>query len=724
MRQLCKQASAHDSVRMVRGLCRIVCATLMTGVAVVGANRAHAAVTQINVSCVQSPTFGGQSFGAVGQYELIQGTITGEVDPDNPQNAVIVDIHDAPRDSRGLVTYTADFQILRPMNLRQGNHRVIFDLPNRGGATALSTFNNGTSNTRSWCTAGLPAGFTVGNGFLMNQGFTVVDSAWDITVTPAGSSSSPSFGVTFPVARNPDGSSITGPSTEEFDIDSSATAATETLHYAAANSDKSMATLTVRENYGDKPIEIPPTGWMYTDTTLGAIQLTDGLQFGGTGTYSPTALYEFTYKAKDPLVAGLGFATIRDFATFLRTAKTDESGNKNPLSGDVQAIYTTCVSQPCRTTRDFVMLGFNQPEFPYPNKRGPWGQSDFKGYPPRIVIDGMLNWIGGADGIFMNYRFAQPTRTSRQHIARWYPEFQFPWTDQPLYDEVTHQFGGRLDACTRTRTCPRIFELNSENEYYSKGGSMLTTDTRGRDLDLNLTPDVRYYQMSSLPHGAGIAAGICREPQNPLSPSTTLRALTVDMDEWVSSGRLPPANRVPTRASGTLVPSLPQAGMGFPTIPGVFYNGIMHTGDLFDFGPRFSDGILDVQPPVLLGTPYPVFVPKTDADGNDIAGIRLPDVTVPLATYTGYAYRAQVAGDPVPMVDGCDASGQRIPFPETKTERIAAGDPRLSIQERYANHATYVNLVTKAAQQLEAERLMLSADVQVYISAAQAAAVP
>lgn len=187
----------------------------------------HAGVTQVNITCVQSPTFGGASFGSVGQYELIQGTFTGEVDPSNPQNAVIVDIQNAPRNAQGLVTYSADFQIFRPIKLSQGNHRVIFDLPNRGGATALSTFNNGTGNDRSWCTSGLPAKFTVGDGFLMNEGFTVVDTAWDITVTPSGSSSSASFGVSFPVATKRDGSVITGPATEEFDIDFTATVATE-----------------------------------------------------------------------------------------------------------------------------------------------------------------------------------------------------------------------------------------------------------------------------------------------------------------------------------------------------------------------------------------------------------------------------------------------------------------------------------------------------------------
>src|SRR5271154_3119528 len=284
----------------------------------------YAGVTQINITCVQSPTFGGLSFGSVGQYELIQGTFTGEVDPFNPQNAVIVDIRNAPRNAQGLVTYSADFQILRPINLSQGNHRVIFDLPNRGGATALSTFNNGTGNDRSWCTSGLPAKFTVGDGFLMNEGFTVVDTAWDITVTPSGSSSSASFGVSFPVATKRDGGVITGPATEEFDIDFTATAATEPLHYAAASADQSKATLTVRENYGDQPIVIPSSGWAYTDSTLTAVKLTNGQLFGGPGTYSPTALYQFTYIAENPLVAGLGFASLRDFATFLRTAKTDE----------------------------------------------------------------------------------------------------------------------------------------------------------------------------------------------------------------------------------------------------------------------------------------------------------------------------------------------------------------------------------------------------------------
>jgi hypothetical protein len=660
---------------------------------------------QVVVTKLESPTFGGASFGSVGQYELIQGTISGEVDPANPQNAVIVDINNAPRNSRGFVSYTSDFQILRPINLSRGNHRVLFDLPNRGGATALGLFNGGSGNNKT--TSG-----TAGNGFIMSQGYTLVEGAWDIAAPGTG------FAVTFPIATNPDGSIITGIALEEFVVDKNASPAIERLNYAAATPDKSQATLTVRENYGDDPNVIPASGWDYTDATLTAVKLASGA-FGAPGSFGPTALYEFTYTARNPIIGGLGFAALRDLATFLRMEQTDDFGTGNPVAGDVQAIYSTCYSQPCRTMHDFVLLGFNEAEYVH-NKNGHGGA----GEQHQKVFDGVLNWVGGGDGIYMNYRFAQPGRTHRQHIARWYPEFQFPWANHITHDQVTGQTAGRLDACQRTDTCPKIIELNSENEFWSKGGSLLTTDTAGNDLELNDTPDVRYYLMSSLPHAPGIAAGICQQPQNPLTAGPVLRALLVDMDDWVTNGTPPPDNRVPQRAAGTLVSSLPQSGMGFPHVPGVNYNGILHTGDLLNYGSQLRQGILGILPPILLGTPYPVFVPKTDADGNDIAGIRLPDISVPLATYTGWALRASAPGDPVPIVDGCDASGQRIPFQKTAADRLAAGDPRPSLQERYPDHATYVNLVTHAAQQLQAERLLLEIDVQAYISAANAAQVP
>jgi hypothetical protein len=676
------------------------CLALMAASILCATPAAEARIIAITVTTTESPTFAGQSFGAVGQYERIQGTLSGAVDPANPRNAVIVDIEHAPRNPDGTVTYSIDFQILRPIDLSKGNHRIVFEPPNRGTPLMFDYLNSSPSPNNK-LTAGNP-----GNGFLMNQGYTIVEGAWDTTV-PVQDPASPLFGVTFPVATNPDGSPIVGPATEEFVIDFTAQPATEPLTYPAATADKSQASLTVRENFGDTPQPVPSSGWDYANASLTAVKLTSG-NFGGPGSFGPTALYEFTYQAKNPLVSGLGFAAVRDFATFLRDARTDDAGNANPVAGDVQHIFTFCVSQPCRLMRDFVWLGFNEAEAGGGVK----------------VFDGVFNWIGGGNGLFINYRFAQPVRTHRQHIARWTPEFQFPFANQVITDPVTGKTDGRLARCLATGTCPKIFESNSENEYWAKGGSMLTTDGAGHDLDLDQAPNVRTYFLASHPHAPGAAAGICQQPQNPLIPAQVVRALLVDLDEWVSIGRLPPFDQIPRLLDGTLVPALPQARVGFPHIPGVVYNGILHTGDLWNFGPEFDEGILTILPPILLGTPYQIFVPRTDFDGNDLAGIRVPDVAVPLATYTGWALRAAAPGDPVPIVDGCDASGQRIPFAATLAERLAAGDPRPSLQERYPSHAIYVELVTAVARDLEFERLLLDADVQAYIAAAQAAAVP
>jgi hypothetical protein len=356
-----------------------------------------------------------------------------------------------------------------------------------------------------------------------------------------------------------------------------------------------------------------------------------------------------------------------------------------------------CHSQGCRFVHDFINLGFNESEH---------GER---------VFDGVLNWVGGGSGGFFNYRFAQPVRTHRQHIGRWYPERQFPFANQVLFDPITGKTDGRLRRCLASGTCPKTFEANSANEYWVKGGSLLHTDTAGNDL---ADPaNVRFYLFSSLPHNAGVGPtghGICVQPRNPLVPNPGLRALLVALDEWVSVGTEPPATRVPRRADGTLVASLPQSAVRFPSIPGVVYNGLMTTGDLFDYGPFLDDGILTILPPILVGSPYPAFVPRTDDDGNDIAGIRLPEVAVPLATYTGWGLRAPAfAGD-----DLCDMWGQKIDFSRTTAERLAAGDPRLSIEERYPNHGSYASAVAHAATGLHRARLLLDEDLEAYIKAA------
>ncbi|MXY15842.1 MAG: hypothetical protein F4Y57_02245 [Acidobacteria bacterium] len=519
----------------------------------------------------------------------------------------------------------------------------------------------------------------------MREGYTFVASGWDATASSADGR----LNITLPVAVNPDGSAIVGPSLEELVIDNDSTE-TGRLTYPAATLDTSRATLTVRTRYGDEPQPLDDGAWEYVDAR------TIRLLPAGTA-FRQGSLYHLTYPATEPMVAGLGMAAVRDVVEFVRYAAADDSGNANPLAGRIRHAYAFAISQPARFMRDVVHYGFN---------------ADAAG---RRVFDGVLNWIGGASGAFVNYRFAQPHRTQRQHIARWFPERPFPFAYNVVHDPVTDRTDGRLRRCLADDTCPLILEANSSNEYWVKASSLLHTDTLGDDLPD--PPNVRHFLFSSFPHSGGSrqrGKGICQQPRNTLEAEPVLRALLVALDEWVSAGKEPPASRVPRRADGTLVEALPREHLGFPAIPGVHYDGLLSTGDLLDFGPQAGDGILSVLPPEVT-EPYPALVPRTDADGNDMAGIRVPDVAAPLATYTGWAVRAaEYAGN-----DLCDAAGQQIAFPQTRAERLEHGDPRPSIEERYGGRDGYVAAVERAVRALEQDRLLLAEDAERLISAAR-----
>lgn len=645
-----------------------------------------ARVTTIEIHQVESPTFEGRSFGDVGPYEKLLGRVRGEVDPDDPGVEVITDIELAERNARGMVEYEADLVILRPVDPSRANGRMFYEVNNRGRLLSLARVNDAVV-PRSNPTSAVDAG----NGFLMRQGYTFVASGWDATA----SSADDRLTITLPVATNVDGTPIVGPALEEFVIDDDTTS-TVRLSYPAATLDTSQARLARRVRYDDAQIPVDDDAWEYVDART--VRLIPPGQMFDQGT-----LYQLVYSATDPLVAGLGFAAVRDAVAFLRDARTDDQGAPNPLTGDIQQVYAFAVSQPARFMRDFVHLGFNERED---------GQQ---------VFDGVLNWIAGASGGFFNYRFAQPHRTQRQHIARWFPERQFPFAYHVTRDPVTGRTDGRLRRCLESGTCPQILEANSSNEYWVKGTSLLHTDTTG--MDLPELPNVRLYLFSSFPHSGGErqrGLGLCQQPRSTVVPGAGLRALVVALDAWVTTGTSPPRDRVPRRADGTLVPAVsppgaPGSNRGFPSIPGVHYEGLMSTGDLLEFGPEAEAGILTVLPPEV-SSPYPVFVPRTDPDGNDIAGVRLPDIAVPLATYTGWGVRAaEYAGN-----DLCDAAGQQIPFHLTEADRMAVGDPRLSIEERYPGSEDYVDAVADAARRLREERLLLEEDVERSIAAARA----
>jgi len=673
---------------------------------VLAAQLAEARITRIEITTTESPTFKAadgtaRTFGSVGAYEKLRGKAYGEVDPHDRRNRVITDIELAPRNARGNVEYSMDIYILKPVNLRDGNGKLFVEVNNRGNKL-LGAFN-GSGGGNNPTTAA-----DAGDAFLMNQGYSLAWNGWDISAPPATLLNN-NLNITVPVATYPDGSTITGPSYEYIVFDN-ATTMSSTLAYPAASLDKSEARLTVKQHLRDTPVEIPANGWDYTSTAGTAIKLTSGA-------FQQSAIYEFTYMAKNPLVAGLGFAATRDFISFLRHARADDLGNPNPLARHVKHTLTFSISQPARYVNDYETFSFNEDE------RG------------RRVIDGILNWIGGGSGIGLHVRFAQPGRTERNRQNHRYPEANFPFTYERFKDPYSHDKAGRGERCEKSDTCAKSLQVNSANEYWVKAGSLLHTDPLGRDLEDD--PDhVRFYLLSSVEHTvsganstpAGGPGNSCQQIRNTTDPSPALRALFVALDEWVSEKRKPPRSQVPTRSTAAYsipldngVGFVPQAALGFPSIPGVTYSGLITVRHKFDFGPRYDDGIMDVNPPDFSGPVYPSFVSKVDADGNDIAGIRLPPVSAPIATTTGWALRAlNFGGSPW---DGCEASGQWIAFKKTQAERLAASDPRLSLAERYGNHQGYVNAVAAAARALEARRFLLPADVQRYIDAAQASTV-
>ncbi|OFW16851.1 MAG: hypothetical protein A3H29_18020 [Acidobacteria bacterium RIFCSPLOWO2_02_FULL_67_21] len=657
---------------------------------------AHITRIVIDPTLSESPAFEGRVFGPdgrVGPYEKLRGRAYGEVDPDDPRNAVITDLAGAPRNARGNVEYSMDIVILKPMNPGTGNRRLILDFNNRGDLRTAALNDAGLTNNPMKAA-------DAGNGFLMDLGYAIAGNGWDF----GASAEAGGLTISVPVARNAGGSSVTGPSYEYIVFDNPKSLRS-TLTYPAATLDRMKARLTVRARLDDQPVEVPADGWEYVDAR------TIRLRPAGTP-FRQSDIYEFTYTAKDPVVAAVGLAATRDFVSFLRHEAKDAAGAANPLAGAVRHTLSFSISQPSRTLNDFLALGFNQDE------RG------------RRVVDGMLKWTGGGSGVQINYRFAQPGRTERNRQNHLYPEGVFPFAYPVMTDHLSGRAAGRGARCEASGTCPRIFDANSANEYWVKAGSLLHTDTKGDDL---ADPAyVRFYLISGLSHGVGAPnnRSICQQLLNPTSPFPALRALLVALDRWVSDGTAPPPSQVPRRADGTAVMAVPRPGrqtgvvprelLGWPAIPGVTYTGLITNRYHLDFGPLLDKGLVSKIPPSLADRrSYPIFVSRVDQDGNEVAGIRLPPVAAPLATTTGWALRREGFGEN----DGCEANGQSVPLRRTRAERQAAGDPRLSLEERYANHAGYVAGVGAAARRLETQRLLLPADVRRYIEEAEASEV-
>jgi hypothetical protein len=646
----------------------------------------------------REPFANGHEFPVTGAYEKLVGKLYGEVDPKSRLNRIIVNLDKAPRNRRGRVEYSSGLFILKPVDMARGNGKVFFDAPNRGGKRILAFLNDGPQSNDPTTLE------DAGNGFLMRHGYTIVWCGWQGDLIPLGNW----LALNVPVATNNGKPVIRKVRTEivvdEKGVKSQPLSGDERVKsYDAASRDKSQATLTVREKSYGRRIAVPPSEWEFATSIKDPRTGKETIKASAKdlylhGGYKPGHIYEFIYRAKNPLVLGLGFAVVRDLVSFLRYEVKDRSKRPNPLAtgkkpNGIRYAYAWGRSQSGRFLRDLVYHGFNEDEA------------------RRKVFDAIAPHVAGGGRLFLNYEFARPVTSSQQHTNQLDPEL-FPHTYNVIKDAQT---GRRDGILKRPKTDPVVFHTQTSTEYWQKRGCLAHTDGNGNDL---VIPDnVRIYVIASAQHNSPFGSEPVKDDSqlrvNPLPAGDVLRALMVALDQWVTQGIPPPPSRYPTVKDRVLVP--PKSA-GFPNIPGVRFAGL-HNRQLFlDYGPNILRGKMDLHPPMPIeGRAYTILVPKVDRDGNDIAGIRLPGVQVPIGTHTGWNLRPRgLAEDEL-----AGLLGSFVPFAMTKSERREKGDPRLSLQERYKNRSDYVKQFSRAARNLVEQRYLLSEDAERMISEAK-----
>jgi len=629
----------------------------------------------------REPFAGGQSFGSTGPYERLSGRMFFEVDPERAANARVVDLKLAPRNARGKVEFWSDFFLLKPAEPRSGNRRLFYDVNNRGNKLALGAFNHRGGNDPS-------SAADAGNGFLMRQGYSILWCGWNGDVR-AGDNR---LLIGLPVATE-NGKPIQGQVHAEITVNDKSFSQPfywgNSDPYPAATLDNRSATLTMRPDRAHDAVAVPHDDWAFARSENGKT-IPDAKHLYVKEGFRPGWLYELVYTATDPRVTGLGFAAVRDAVSFLRFGDKDSEGHVNPLAGTIERAYAFGISQSGRFIHHLVYEGFNTDE------------------QRRMVFDGAIAHVGGGGKGYFNHRFAQTTRHGSQHEDNLSPSEFFPFTTSPEIDPVTGERGDTLGRARAAGHVPRLFFTGTSTEYWTRGTSLLHSDVEGK-VDIAPDPNVRIYFITGGQHGVSSSSdrGIYQNPTNILDHRPVLRALLVQLDRWATEGTEPPASRIPRIADGTLV-DLAHFRAAFPAIPGVKPPDAMYVPVRLDFGPRWKEsGIADFVPP-RIGPPYKMLVPAVDADGNEIAGIRLPDIAVPTATFTGWNKRSEAVGAAGALGRW---TGSYLPFALTAEDREQTGDPRPSIAERYPTRDAYLSRVAESAIKLRDEGLLLDEDV-------------
>ena len=633
----------------------------------------------------------GKAFGNVGPYERLRGRLHFAVEAGAAENQTIADIRLAPRDAQGRVTFSADFVLLKPLDAVRGNGRLLYEVSNRGNTYALSSFNDAPANN-------LPlAAADAGNGFLMEQGYALLSTGWSWDIMPGDAR----LRADLPVATD-GGKPIYGRVEGEISVSQAANSARHlpmgAVGYEPIAPDDANDVLTVRDSALGPRTPIARNRWRFGYDADGRA-IYDPTIITLEGGFKPGLIYTLTYTARGPRVTGLGLAGIRDALLFFRNERADRTGAPNPLTqgGDLpKTVLAFGSSQSGRLLQSMIYSGLT---------------ADGRG---RMAFDGALITVAGGGRGSFNYRFAQAGRHFSPDIDLDFPTDSFPFSTAAQTDGVTQQTASVLDRANALNAVPKLFYINTATEYWARSGSLIHTTADG---SADLAPDkrARIYMVAGGAHflNPSVERDGLAHCRDPLDYRPLLRAMLLHLDGWVTLKKEPPASMIPTLADGTLG-KLTQYLETFPKIPGLRTPTRMLEPPRLDFGGRFNEGIADVVPP-RAGKTFPVLVPLADSDGLDKGGIRLPEISVPLGTYTGWNPQNAATGAPDRLAR---YDGSFVPFERSENDRAAGDDPRPSIKERYPTREAYTKAYAAATLALAERELILASDVNPMIERA------
>ena len=605
----------------------------------------------------------GKPFGSTGAYEKISGTLRFAVDPAHALNQRITDITLAPRNAQGQVEFAGDFYVLKPVDMARGNGTLLLDVPNRGRKVAIEMFNS---------TPRVPDPTTekdFGNGFLMRQGYTVAWIGWQIDVPRRDglmALDAPRVLGAEGFVRcrlRPNEPSESLPLADRYHIPN-----------AALDLNDPQAWMT-RRAHGGAPLEtVPRTAWRFVDASHVTLD----------GSFRPGVIYDVVYRSVNPLLVGAGLLAIRDAAAFLRFG---DAASGNPCGGGLQRACLFGVSQTGRLLRHLLHLGLDQDE---------QGRQVFEAVWPHVA--------GGRRGEF-NIRYGQPSLNSHGTVG-----VLPPFNDEGMFGHLRQR-----------GSVPRVFSTNTSAEYWRGDASLIHSDDTGVH-DMAPAEFVRTYLFSSTQHTPGAIPAPPTDANtgargkhmfNIVDYAPLLRAALVNLEAWVRHGVEPPASAYPRVVDGTAVLA-ESLGDFFHKLPGVTFPQRVVRPSVVDFGPEIARGIPAYPPNA--DAKLQAYVSAIDADGNEVAGIKPVELLAPLATFTGWNPRHPdqgAAGDLMQM------RGSTLAFAQTRVAREKSGDPRPSVEERYASREAYLEAVRVAAKQMVTRRHALGEDVEAMVERAK-----